>query len=583
MFKKPLDDLKTSAPLRNSDRRKLKLRVLQDFALTDAQPEAGDLLVPDGLQSVKFTTHTGEPGVAYLSSDGEPLWFTLGKGNTDLIPTIYTLWKHQRLVPFLSTPSIVIPILIGGADLMVAGVVEHTGGLRTGQLVAVTCYTPGAIGAPLAVGRMAVSDVQLRADGAKGKAVNILHVIKDKLWEMGSRGDPPDPMPYKVPSEGAEGEQEPGEERGAAAIAPADETPPPPPLDADEPVEGGLEDELPPLGPHDVSSILRSALLQAIRTSIAALPPASFPIPSTLFYTAHILPARPAHAPGPTPIDIKHSSHKNLTAFLKSAEKEGLLRLKESKGKGGGDVHVLSVSAAHPDAAAHRVYRTLGEAEAKREKREEREAAEASKPHEMAVIELWKPHQQSIRLFEEGEKDSTALYALPEVKAILNAYITAKSLVNPHQQQFINIDDLLRGVLVTKGNDVPEFTKRDELTRRLLEKMQPWYRIEADGQDPVLKKGKLEPISVAVKLRQGRKACTLITGFEPYGLAADALAEALRRACASATAVAPLPGKNAGLEVMVQGRQIKAVAELLLARGVPKKWVETADLTEKKK
>lgn len=58
------------APLRNSDRRKLKQRVLEDFGLSNSQePEhndgidVGDLLVPDGLQSVKFTTHAGEIGV----------------------------------------------------------------------------------------------------------------------------------------------------------------------------------------------------------------------------------------------------------------------------------------------------------------------------------------------------------------------------------------------------------------------------------------------------------------------------------------------------------------------------------------
>jgi translation initiation factor 1 (eIF-1/SUI1) len=38
--------------------------------------------------------------------------------------------------------------------------------------------------------------------------------------------------------------------------------------------------------------------------------------------------------------------------------------------------------------------------------------------------------------------------------------------------------------------------------------------------------------------------------------------------------VTPLQGKNAGLEVMVQGKQIKAVVELLLSKGVPKRWIQ---------
>lgn len=37
------------------------------------------------------------------------------------------------------------------------------------------------------------------------------------------------------------------------------------------------------------------------------------------------------------------------------------------------------------------------------------------------------------------------------------------------------------------------------------------------------------------------------------------------------------------MEVMVQGKQIKAVTDLLLAKGVPQKWIESADMTTKKK
>lgn len=144
------------APLRSSDRRKLRQRVIDTFSL---QPEEGDNIVPDGLRSAKFRTHLDEHGVrgftsfclhhrlkqysqiVYLSQDGDPLWFTAGKGSEELIPTgtprlhpslretfltlrshlVYTLWKHRSLLPILTTPARVIPILAGGADLMAPG------------------------------------------------------------------------------------------------------------------------------------------------------------------------------------------------------------------------------------------------------------------------------------------------------------------------------------------------------------------------------------------------------------------------------------------------------------------------------
>lgn len=44
-----------------------------------------------------------------------------------------------------------------------------------------------------------------------------------------------------------------------------------------------------------------------------------------------------------------------------------------------------------------------------------------------------------------------------------------------------------------------------------------------------------------------------------------------------------MQGKATETEVMVQGKQIKAVTDLLISKGVPKKWIESADMTDTKK
>ena len=63
MFKKPLSNLKTSSPLRNSDRKKLKQRIVSIFKLT---LEEGNNLVPEGILSIKFSTYSDEPGVGHF-------------------------------------------------------------------------------------------------------------------------------------------------------------------------------------------------------------------------------------------------------------------------------------------------------------------------------------------------------------------------------------------------------------------------------------------------------------------------------------------------------------------------------------
>lgn len=58
-----------------------------------------------------------------------------------------------------------------------------------------------------------------------------------------------------------------------------------------------------------------------------------------------------------------------------------------------------------PELSQHVLYRTVGEAEARREKREEKEAEGKGKVREIGVVKMWKPHQQSLKFFTEAKKE----------------------------------------------------------------------------------------------------------------------------------------------------------------------------------
>ncbi|KAG1801101.1 hypothetical protein EV424DRAFT_1437242 [Suillus variegatus] len=535
MFKKPLGNLKTSAPLRNSDRRKLKQHIIQTFSLV---PDVGEELVPEGLLSVKFNTYTDEPGVAYLGPGGDPLWFTLGIGSEDIIPT--------DLIPFLSTPSAVIPTL---------QVVQHPPSLQAGQLVSITEYIHHSthIGSPLAVGHMAVDSDVLSEAGSKGKAVFVLHAWNDHLFDMGHKGNPPDPWEM---SHSTTNDQHSTEDEDVDALSSHLE-------------QTQLDDHAP-----KIELTKEDAMKKTLSSSQAS----ALPMPASTFYSAYILPSRPAQSPSQpsvsTPIDIKHSTHKSLAYFLKSAEKQGLLKLKEIKS----ELMVFSVATSHADVVAHRPYLSLKDVALRNEKRGQREEEERSRVKELEVTELWKPHLQSLIFFAEAGFDTSARYTYAEIKTVLDKYVTDRQLVNAHDQSYINVgaDELLQTTLCKSDNPANmEFFKREQLIERLSDKMQSWYKICAEGKDPVLKKGQIKPISVVVKVRQGRKATTLITGFEPFLLEAAALAEELKMRCASSTSVSPAPGKSSGMLVLVQGKQVKEVTEFLTSQGVPKRWVHT--------
>jgi len=54
--------------LRNSNRRKLKKRIAEQYKLVD--PEVVDALAPEGTRSALFTTSTGMTGVRSISDTG---------------------------------------------------------------------------------------------------------------------------------------------------------------------------------------------------------------------------------------------------------------------------------------------------------------------------------------------------------------------------------------------------------------------------------------------------------------------------------------------------------------------------------
>lgn len=78
---------------------------------------------------------------------------------------------------------------------------------------------------------------------------------------------------------------------------------------------------------------------------------------------------------------------------------------------------------------------------------------------------------------------------------MLNAYIVEKQLLNPQDQAYVNVtadQALLEGLSDGKSKEKEklrnvEFMKRDEVLKQLVERMQAWYEIQAEGKDTILK------------------------------------------------------------------------------------------------
>ncbi|KAF8599412.1 hypothetical protein BDV93DRAFT_546886 [Ceratobasidium sp. AG-I] len=611
MFKKPLHKLFTSTALRNSDVKALRTRVVELFPAAES---VVDELVPKGIMTCKFDTHLDETGVLYLSAEKEPLWFAMGREplpQKQLIPTVYTLWKRPSLLPMISTPSAVIPVLVGGADLMIPGVVPSPilPTLSEGQLVAITQYKRST---PLIIGSMAIAGTSLREDeDQKGKAVVTLHAMGDALWALGSKREPPDatdePDAHALAIEKvAEGvEQLDVEDSGAFTPRVEDIS------ERQEP-----QSRVPT--PQEVETTLRATTLYVLSRLETSL----LPMPASTFYSSHILPSRPARpvlpenslalpvpkatpgssrstSPLPDPaeastpssipteldpkvflahLDIKHTPQKKLAPFLKTIEKDGIIKLKDVRG----ELLIFSADIAHPALIEARKWgwKTVG---AEKEREAEINAAAGGsglgQKKEVTVEEVWFPEASTTGFFEAcGE--SAQHYTLSDLRTLLNQYVTSHNLQHPANPKYVVLDEVLSRPLLRKGEDPKEFVERAEMVERLTGNMRGMWRINETGG---FKKSPLPPIVITTKARQGRKVVTLITGIEPFAISAEELAEDLRKRCASSTSVSPCAEKPKQIEVMVQGSQTKAVVELLLELGVPKRWISAVEKSGKGK
>ena len=160
-----------------------------------------------------------------------------------------------------------------------------------------------------------------------------------------------------------------------------------------------------------------------------------------------------------------------------------------------------------------------------------------------------------------------------EVKTIIGRYLASKCLFKPHDPKFVNVsrDKLLLDIVLNRegGEEVEllegNFMKTDEAINRIISGTKACYKISAHDRRPIVK-------SV---LDSGFQPTLGLFGIiEAFGPDANNLAERLRKACASSTAVQPDPRNPKLKQIMVQGEHVKAVVEYLISRGVQRRWTE---------
>mmetsp|Transcript_9190 Transcript_9190/g.27665 ORF Transcript_9190/g.27665 Transcript_9190/m.27665 type:complete len:726 (-) Transcript_9190:1418-3595(-) len=337
--------------------------------------------------------------------------------------------------------------------------------------------------------------------------------------------------------------------------------------------------------PEDMDELLLMAFLQSVK---AHLNPENdveqFPMESSAFYTSVVLPS----APSGCTLDVKKSTHKKLSSFLKALSKIGLCSVKEKKGQ----LLVMGVNRNHPQVVSFRTYTGEKKDEKIRGKNEVRDEYVALS----AMHVVFKAHQHHRPIFEDMNVNPRAEMTRKDAAEILERYIQKHRLISldtkDRRKRVVDLDGRLRSALSKgfKKVDGDDLAGRDsmlfeELSAQFLDRLEIYHVVQVPGEGRKLRKGDIPKIQIVVEDRQGgRKHVTRVQGLQAHNLSPETVAMRCQVAFACSAGVQPVPGKSTkDLEIHLQGDVGKGLPDLLASEyKVPRKYIDVQKKGKKK-
>ncbi|KAM7404907.1 hypothetical protein PAMP_012211 [Pampus punctatissimus] len=571
--------VKSNTVIKGSDRRKLKADISSAFPALSADELSELVPNKEELNVVKIYAHKGDAVTLYVLHKN-PLFFELDKR---LYPTVYMLWRYPAALPTFRTWPPVLQKLVGGADLMLPGVVVPSSGLpdvKQGDCCAVTVVNNRA---PVAVGTAAVSSAEMRSLAMKGRGVCVLHTYMDNLWAFGDKSGPPTLLDAESDEQGVNGEEYEIDEEKEEVIECVEEEQSPGKLVMDEACSGieelhlteqeedkgekgngQEEEEDDQKTPQEVmDALLLQCFLHALKRKVKK---SELPLLTSTFLRNHMF----SCCPSGKQLDIKKSSYKKLSKFLQAMQQQhSLVRVKElTKGV----ESIVEVDWKNPELRSF----TAPE-EPDVEAAPVQDAGEGETlycPPEITT--LYSVSARLEPLFLDANKRKGTILQPAEVRGIVTEYVKKNELVNKNNKDYVTINPTLCDCLLEKSEyQEVECLKWDDLFSRTLGRMQECYQVVFPGQAPVTKKGHIEPIDISVASRGSNKKVTVIKNLEVYGLDPSVVATVLQHRVQASSVLQPIPGSKDKVLVQIQGNQIQKVGNLLLDHyQIPRKYIQ---------
>ena len=315
---------------------------------------------------------------------------------------------------------------------------------------------------------------------------------------------------------------------------------------------------------------LFDSLLYAIKTD---LPDDVFPLTPSVLLSRYM----EACNPYPHRLDMRHSSWKKMSKFLKAMQKHSLLFTKEKQS----ELLVTSVHRQHPDVlavVADKQWKEAVRAKAKarekemkeRERQREEESGEASggrlieaEKQPLTILHKYKPSATlKATVFSETEEE---LLTMKEAKQQLADYCKQHSLDDGGSVRLdVALAEAVMSGKATEGSRVSKAALVKAFESQLTLYSAVLLPTTASTQPPAFHRGDVPPITVTVEQRAGNRTVTRLSGLDRYGMdVVEWGREAARHYAASVTSEESKGGKKGARDVLVQGDCRDGLAERL--------------------
>ena len=563
--------------LKGSDIGKLRKQVCESFGV-DEQYLQECLGNKSRLQKCKCQ----EKFVLY-EQDGVPLLFDPTGREDMIIPSLFLLWKvpelliDKRVYIFPNTSE----YLLKGAKLMWPGILNGKQRGPTLPLFEVGEILPiFVLGNPLPIGlgRALTSSRHLELQGAVGRAVDVIQIFGDGLWELANQ-NVPDGFGFEridavagdegwVRLDGVSAGVEElaisnGEEESSSVRAKEENDNVQASKSGDECSDEDAD--TPKISPE----VMDEAMLHTAVVCLHFLPKDEFPIQTSTFFAKYMQKS----SLYPFALDMKQSSFKKLSKFLDHLKKRGLVELKNVKPSGSCIFRMIDCSEVKDILSGfqHVTEKIMVKAWHRSEGGGAGEASTTMAPPPVAIdsITTYLAAPRKVYTQLEGMLPPGNFWSKPQLVEALWRHVQAAGIAPMGERRDLlamGTDSILHAIERLSSSNWSEGVPKAALSIAYLGLFtNVWVLTRAQEPDWSFK-SKPE-VSIVVKKRQGRKRVTTIQGLEKFHIDEHAITSWLstQQACSATLRVleTSIGAPQERREIVMQGDQAASVTRML--------------------